>query len=154
MSTQNVSVCSVCGERAVVISDDPITVRFREGAYSVDGFEYEHCTACGENVFGSGQVDAMHREAAALARIERGLLAPDEIRVLRFELGLTQEALEHALGMGPGTVVRWERGAVIQSATADRLMRLLRAHPELLAELGAPALIVREGRGPYKKRAK
>lgn len=154
MVTQACDICSVCGQRAVVISDDPVTVRFREAAYAVDGFEYEHCMACGENVFGPGQVDAMHVRAAALARAERGLLSPDDIRALRFDLGLTQEGLEMAMGMGPGTVVRWERGAVVQSATADRLMRLVRAHPELLGELGAPSLIAREGRGPYKKRAK
>jgi putative zinc finger/helix-turn-helix YgiT family protein len=150
--TQKPSRCLVCGAEAVVITDDPVSVEFREGRYVVNGFEYERCTACGEEYYRAGQVDAMHAAAADQARLERGFLSPDEIRRVRLDLGLTQTAFDGALGASPGTVGRWERGSVVQPAVADRLMRLLWAHPDLLVEVSQP--VACESRGPYRRRSR
>jgi HTH-type transcriptional regulator/antitoxin MqsA len=144
--------CVACGAAAVERTSDPVTVEFRDGCYVVDGFEYERCSACGEEYYRAGQVDAMHARAADQARLERGLLTPDDIRQLRLDLGLTQTALDGALGASPGTVGRWERGSVVQPAVADRLMRLLWAHPELVAEIAQP--VAMEARGPYRPRSR
>lgn len=149
---QKPTQCLVCGARAVVLTDDPVSVEFRDSSYVVDGFQYERCGACGEEYYRAGQVDAMHTRAADMARVERGLLTPDEIRRLRFDLDLTQAALDGALGASSGTVGRWERGSVVQPAVADRLMRLLWAHPGLLVEVAQP--VACESRGPYRPRAK
>jgi hypothetical protein len=64
-----------------------------------------------------------------------------------------------APAVGAKSVTRWERGTIVQPQTADRLMRILAAHPELLAEVGAHAgsggaVVVRESRGPYRKSRK
>jgi len=142
-------VCSVCGANAAHWSSAPIEMGFREGPYWVDGFTYEHCDACGESVLEARQLDAIQSAGVALARADLGRLGSPEVHQLRHDLGLTQAELEAQLGVGSGTVGRWERGTVLQGATADRLMRILWAHPELLAETG---LVAREGRGPYKKR--
>jgi len=144
--------CLVCGATAVEPTCDPVTVEFRDDRYVVDGFEYERCAACGEEYYRAGQVDAMHARAAEQARIERGLLASDEIVRLRLDLGLTQTALDGALGASPGTVGRWERGSVVQPAVADRLMRLLWVHPELVAEVAQQ--VAMEARGPYRPRSR
>lgn len=149
---ENPRFCVVCGANAVIDTNDPISVEFREGHYIVDGFSYERCTACGEEFYRAGQVDAIHAAAANQARLERGLLSPDDVRRLRFDLDLTQTALDSALGASPGTVGRWERGSVVQPAVADRLMRLLWAHPELVAEVVHP--IACESRGPYRARSR
>lgn len=142
--------CLACGAEAVELTRDPVTVEFRDGSHVVDGFEYERCRACGEEYYAAGQVDAMHARAADEARAERGLLFPNDIVRLRLDLGMTQAALDRALGASPGTVGRWERGSVIQPAVADRLMRVLWTHPELLAEVAEP--IAMEARGPYRPR--
>lgn len=147
---QKPTLCLVCGARAVLLTHDPVSVVFRDGTYDVDGFEYERCSACGEEYYRAGQVDAIHARAAEQARAERGLLTPDEIRRLRFDLDLTQTVLDGALGASLGTVGRWERGSVVQPAVADRLMRLLWAHPELVVEVAQP--VACESRGPYRKR--
>lgn len=142
--------CLVCGAPAVRITRDPVTVEFRDGSYVVEGFEYERCDACGEEYHAAGQVDAIHAQASDQARFERGLLFPDDIVRLRLDLGLTQTALDRALGASPGTAGRWERGSVVQPAVADRLMRLLWSHPELVAEVAQP--VAMEARGPYRPR--
>jgi HTH-type transcriptional regulator/antitoxin MqsA len=68
-------------------------------------------------------------------RREEGLLMPDEIREIRQRYGLSQADLERLIGAGPKTVVRWERGTTFQNRTADTLLRVLRDHPEVMAEL-------------------
>lgn len=117
--------------------------------YFVSGFVHEHCDSCGEDTIDADQMDAVQAAAVALARVDLGRLSSADIHRLRLDLGLTQRELEEQLGVGAGTVGRWERGSVLQGATADRLMRVLWSHPELLAELG---YVAREGRGPYRKR--
>ncbi|MBS3956260.1 MAG: type II toxin-antitoxin system MqsA family antitoxin [Clostridiales bacterium] len=149
MATMTVGpACPICGARSIVSTSEPVTVELRTGRYTVSGFDYERCTACAEEFHPAGQTDAIRAAASKLAREEAGLLRPDEIRELRMNLGLTQGDLERLLGVGEKTVGRWERGLFVQSKTADTLMRLLRAHPELVGETG---FVAREGRGPYRK---
>ncbi len=142
--------CPVCGARlALRWTDEPLLEEFREGTYEVAGFTHEKCESCGETLVRADKLEAVERAAVAAARADLGRLSSDEIHQLRHDLGLTQAELESQLGVGAGTVGRWERGTVLQGATADRLMRVLWAHPELLPELG---YVAREGRGPYRKR--
>lgn len=145
------SQCPVCGQRAIIVATDPIeqTVSGRE--YRVEGFRYNRCTACGEEYFAGGQIDDILRAANAAAREELGRLSGEEIACMRRELGLTQAHLAARLGVSVGLVTRWERGTVLPNAMADRYLRDLSAHPELVKE---GELIVREGRGPYRSRAK
>lgn len=143
--------CLLCGEKAARWSDDPLAFEIHGRTYAAEGFVHEHCDACGEDTVDAGQMDAVQRAATAAARSDLGRLSSDEIHELRHDLGLTQSELEVQLGVGSGTVGRWERGTVLQGATADRLMRVLWAHPELLPELG---YVAREGRGPYRTRGR
>lgn len=101
----------------------------------VPGIEHTTCSACGEVVVALHDAECLQREAARRYREHRGLLAPDEIRALRRSLGLSQAAFEHLLGIGAKTVVRWEKGTILQSATADRLMRVIRETPEAVEVL-------------------
>lgn len=141
--------CSVCGARAARWSTDPLPVEFRDGIYFGRGFTYEHCDACGENLITAGDTDLVLIAAVKNAREDLGRLTSDDIHTLRHELGLRQSDLEQQLGVGPGTVGRWERGTALQSHMADNFMRILKAHPELVSDSG---LIARDGRGPYRKR--
>ena len=54
-------------------------------------------------------------------------------------LGLSQADLEKTLGIGPKTVVRWEKGTVRQSRAADLLLRILAAHPRHVLETASYA---------------
>jgi HTH-type transcriptional regulator/antitoxin MqsA len=152
--------CSMCGRVAVVMSRAPLTMDDEGREYAVQpDFEYEHCTACGEDLVDGRDLDGLFIAATDKVREDRNLLSSDEIRQLRFDLDLTQSALEALLGVGAKSVTRWERGTIVQPQTADTLMRILAAHPELLAEVGAHvapggAMVARESRGPYRKSAK
>ena len=142
-------VCSMCGATALRTCTDAVPIEFREGTFLIEGFEHDHCSACGEDIIEAGQMDAMQHAAIAVARTHLDRLTSDDIHALRHDLQLTQSELERQLGVGTGTVGRWERGEVLQSNIADNFMRVLWTHPELCVEAG---VVARESRGPYRKR--
>lgn len=143
----------MCGARGVEMSQRPIDVGTDQRPIMVEpDFEYEHCTVCGEDLIPADRLDDLFREAVAVERARDGLLDSREIRQLRLELGLTQGRLERLMGVSPRAVTRWESGTVRQSRMADNFMRLLKAHPELVAE--TEGAVARESRGPYRPRAR
>jgi HTH-type transcriptional regulator/antitoxin MqsA len=126
--------CAGCGG-TVTVSCDPMTMELRGETVTVHGVEHGTCNKCGEgflDFYASAQFQA---EAVRQLRQIKGLLTSEEIKELRRSLGLSQAAFEHLLGTGPKTVVRWEKGTVFQSSTADRLMRVIRAMPEVASVL-------------------
>ena len=122
--------CGECGG-PVEESVEAIASDLRGEMMNVDGIVHGRCARCGEVYLDLDAADRLQREAVARLRKARGLLTPAQIVELRNSLGLSQAAFEKLLGTGPKTVVRWEKGTVFQSATADKLMRLLIAKPEL-----------------------
>lgn len=127
------SRCPECGGK-ISESLGPLEAPLRGQSVEVVGIPHGLCSGCGETYLGIDEMEQLQKAAVDQAREAQGLLRPDEIRSLRVTLGnISQVRLEHLLGVGAKTVVRWEKGTVFQSATADRLMRLLRAKPELVA---------------------
>jgi HTH-type transcriptional regulator/antitoxin MqsA len=122
------NVCVVCGGRAERVRDRG---KFGIGKRRVSvTTEHFRCSQCGEVFYTPEQMDAAQRAASDEVRRQDGLLSPDEIREIRSKYGLTQSAFERLLGVGPKTVVRWERGTVFQNRSTDTLLRILRSVPE------------------------
>src|SRR5262245_27335397 len=124
--TKNVA-CPNCDGPAVAV------VRPREVAVgrwsAVVDDECIRCTRCGEEFYEPGQLQATLEKAARAIREKRGLITPERIRALRILYGLTQDQLERILGVGPKTVVRWEKGSVLPTGAASVLMQLLETVP-------------------------
>jgi len=133
--------CPICDGSALAVSEERDVQIGKRTARVLD--EFFRCGVCGEEFYLPGQMTATQQRASARIREEEGLLAPSEIRALREDLGLTQHAFEALLGVGPKTVVRWERGTVFQNRATDALLRVLREFPEaaaFLAERGGVEL--------------
>jgi len=126
--------CAECGG-LVGVSSDPIPFEMRGESVLVEGVEHGRCDVCGETYLTLDATERLQLEAVRLLREAHNLLSPQEIRDIRRSLGLSQAAFETVLGVGAKTVVRWEKGTVFQSATADRLMRLIRHMPDLAETL-------------------
>ena len=131
--------CPQCGS-AIESSRQALQVPFRGRDVEVPDVVHGECTGCGEAYLGIDEMEQLQIAAASQMRESQGLLKPDEIKALRASLGLSQTGLEGLLGVGAKTVVRWEKGTVFQSATADRLMRLLRVMPEIAGVLSSEEL--------------
>jgi len=112
--------------------------------------QFYQCSNCGEEFYDGNMADESFRRSAAAIRHADGLLAPDEIREIRFLYGLSQAKLEKLIGSGEKTVVRWERGTIAQNATADTLLRVLRDHPEVVRKLAKTRKVKLASRKPAK----
>lgn len=133
--TMNMNECGVCGGATRLVNEkESVTVGSRRAKIVVERYR---CDSCGEVLYTRDQAIAAQRAAAGVLRQEAGLLSPDQIRAIRRNLALTQAELETLLGVGPKTVVRWEKGTVFQSGSADQLLRLLSEVPGVLAHLRA-----------------
>jgi putative zinc finger/helix-turn-helix YgiT family protein len=123
--------CGKCREPAVALTPVPYTVQIdhdgRKYTVTILDLVVPRCGKCGTIVLDE---DANRRISAAF-RKEAGLLAPDEIRQRRTELGLTQQALADQLGVAVSTLSRWETGAQIQQRALDRFLRAFFVLPEL-----------------------
>lgn len=137
----DLETCPVCnGALEAVHQEVDIRIGTRSVSVPVD---HQVCTDCGEAYFTPEAADAAQRQAASAVRREEGLLQPEEIRRLRTRLKLSQTQFEILLGVGPKTVVRWERGYVFQNAATDTLLRILTNVPDavsFLTKLKAPQL--------------
>ena len=86
---------------------------------------YYRCDRCGEDLYTPGQMEAVQMLASDKLRDEEGLLRSSQIHSIRMRLGLAQHQFEQLLGVGPKTVVRWEKGTVFQNGATDSLLRLI-----------------------------
>lgn len=136
MGQPSLDTCPVCGGsvRHVRESQD---VRIGTRSVSVDA-EVLKCADCEEVFLAPSQMDELQRRASETIRRAEGLMMPEEIRELRESFRYTQAEFEHLLGVGPKTVVRWERGTVFQNAATDTLLRVLANVP------GAAQYLARE----------
>ncbi|WP_165253637.1 type II toxin-antitoxin system MqsA family antitoxin [Adlercreutzia sp. ZJ304] len=130
--------CMECGKE-MLRSLDPIQSVFKGETMEVKGVEHWKCASCGEVEFESKDLDALDKAENQIYRELHGLLSPQEIRSLRSSYGLKQNQFEQMLGVASPTASRWETGAVIQSKTADNLMRLMREFPQAASLLIANA---------------
>ena len=58
-----------------------------------------------------------------------------EVKGLRKALHLTQVGFANVVGESPSAVEHWEQGIRRPSGSASKLIRVLKTHPELIAEL-------------------
>lgn len=58
-----------------------------------------------------------------------------EVQKVRKELKLTQESFAHVVGESPSAIRHWEQGIRTPRGAAAKLIRVLKAHPELVMEL-------------------
>ena len=124
----SVASCPVCGGSLNSVSEEREVRIGRRSAQVVD--ESGRCADCGETFYAPDQMNETLRRASDAIREEEGLLSSEAVRGIREKLGLTQQAFEELLGVGPKTVVRWEKGTVFQNRSTDSLLRVIDALPE------------------------
>lgn len=127
--------CGICGGEAVLISEER-EVRIGKRSAVVED-QFFRCSACGEELYEPGQMDAVMLKASNAIREDLGLMMPEEIKSLRESLELSQAEFERLIGVGRKTVVRWERGTVFQNQATDALLCALRDVPGLTAYFSA-----------------
>lgn len=116
--------CGQCGQRAVQPErvDYSAAIEHDGRCHSVEVPELQvaRCTVCSEIVLD----DEANRRVSEVIRAQLGLLTPEQIQQNRERLGLTNQQLAGAVGIGEASLARLESGGQIQPRSLDRLLRL------------------------------
>ena len=120
--------CCECGHE-MVLRHGPMAESYRGEEITVEDVERWECPHCGNDVMDTAEASRVSRELANRYAHVHGLMSPDEILALRKSLRLNQAEFEELLGVSRPAACRWERGSVIQTKTADLLMRVVRDVP-------------------------
>lgn len=89
------------------------------------GLRVSRCPKCGAEEIAIPRIEQLHRVLATHFLNQTRPLAPAEVRFLRKYIGLSTADFARCAGVTRETVTRWETGAVVIGAVADRLVRLL-----------------------------
>ena len=128
-------ICAVCGRDSARLTQRPYESLYNQMPIRLESVEMYDCAACGEAVFTPEQAAEVSRRVKSAARERLNLLSPESIVDIRKRCNLSQEELERLFGLGQKVVVRWEKGRVLQSKTADVLLRLLDRNPAIIEEM-------------------
>jgi HTH-type transcriptional regulator/antitoxin MqsA len=128
--------CKACGSASVRERSAREGLRYKGQDIDVP-VAFSVCDVCGDEFLATDQIRLNDRAVVAAKRKADGLLSPDEVKEARHALGLNQEQAALLFGGGRNAFSKYERGEVAQSVAMDRLIRVYRAHPELIDELHA-----------------
>lgn len=125
--------CHVCREkslrRVVIPYEEEVSHDGRTITLRVSDLEVIKCV--NPDCHPDQPSDTVILDGDALRRLDHetyrqlGLLAPDAIRAGRERLGMTQQELQDLLRLGSNSLSRWESGAVYQSRSLDKLLRIV-----------------------------
>lgn len=122
-------ICPTCGKK-MKKSQARLSMLIHGENLLIAGIPHLRCPACDERLIALEQAKALRQKAHDIYRKRYGLLTADEIRSLREGLGLTQSQLAQLLQLGANTISRWEANRLVQSASMDVLLRLIRDVPQ------------------------
>ena len=131
MATATCAVCRRCRARLVKRPFDSI---YNQIPIRLESVEMYECDRCRESIFTPDQAKAVSDRVKSAAREKLGLLSPEEIVGIRNRCNLSQRELETLFGFGEKVVIRWEKGRVLQSKTADVLLRLMDQNPGIVED--------------------
>ena len=121
--------CGQCAQKTIepVVKDYQIAFKHDGKLHQITlpQVEVPTCRNCGTE-----QTDIqISRQVTSELRRKIGLMFPDEIRQQRTALGLNQEQLGECIGAAKESISRWETGALIQSVSTDKLLRMFFKYP-------------------------
>lgn len=130
--TTTLKTCNECGEGRLHPSTWEGDFRHYDGTVHVTGLQCHRCDVCDADPVFPEQIAFNEKRIADAKRKETGRLAGREVRVLREQLGLTQQQAATLFGGGANAFSKYERGEVMQSLAMDRLMKAAAFVPGVL----------------------
>lgn len=134
MKMSKIEHCPFCGEKAYCHQIKKLDLCYKSHSLTINqpGF---WCNKCKEGVIGGDDRKATQKELQAFRSKVDGLLLPDQVKLIREVLGLTQQKAGVLFGGGVNAFSRYERGETPIPKPLSQLLNLLYRHPNLLNEL-------------------
>ena len=129
-------ICDVClGRDSAHLVKRPFDSIYNQIPIRLDSVEMYECERCGESVFTPEQAKAVSDRVKVRGPGTVGPAPTREGVSIRKRCNLSQRELESLFGLGEKVVIRWEKGRVLQSKTADVLLRLMDQNPAIVEDL-------------------
>lgn len=87
------------------------------------------CKECGNELSEPSLEDENFTKAFRIYARRHSLLLPEEIKVVREHLGLSQEDFARMLGISKKALARYEDGALIPEALSERIKNMIQQKP-------------------------
>lgn len=132
--------CPLCEEGRMIPSAD-LSYKFRYGPheYVVGGLQQATCDKCGTSGYLPGQ---LAHNKARINEYQKSLvkiISPSEIFELRSKHGLSQAQAAQIFGGGANAFSKWERGEVIPTESAAKLLKLALESEDIMNKLATEA---------------
>lgn len=117
--------CAMC-ENPKSLKKSRITVKYKDcGLDNVTlvGVRYYKCDRCGEEYFGYGNTEILHKIIAQILLIKSGFLTGKEVRFLRKQLGYSGKMFARLIGYEHETLSRIENDKNPVTPAFDRVVR-------------------------------
>jgi putative zinc finger/helix-turn-helix YgiT family protein len=118
--------CLHCDTALEVIKDR--AYRYRESGLDfvyLSGVLQYRCPKCGETSVEIPRVNDLHLLIGKALVCKKGLLAGDEVKFLRKEIGMKGKEIAAALSIEPETYSRWENGKRGVAPCHDKSLRMM-----------------------------
>lgn len=126
-------VCPKTGDR-MHRGVQPVTITYKDQSETLNMPGW-YCKKCGEGIHTGSDMRESDRALARMKARHAGLPAPEDVRRIRKELGLTQKAAGLLIGGGPWAFQKYESGAVTVNRAVASALTLLEQNPDGLAIL-------------------
>lgn len=125
--------CPVCDgpTRAV---NKAMTVSYREHERKIK-VPVRVCRSCKEILIHATECKVLDLASQRLRADIEGIVTPQQVLAIRKSLKLSQKRAGLLIGGGPSAFQKYEAGTAIPAVSMSHLLRMLQAHPELVAEL-------------------
>jgi len=148
MVRERVMHCAECGGTFETVHN-PVDLVIHGEEVTIEDVEYQVCNGCGEEILNIKTAGILQRRANDEYRKRHDLLNGQQIKEIRKRFQATQEEFQTAIGAGPKTLTRWEKGTVIQPGPADKLLRVIAHFPSvyewLKSDMGADESSLSQG---------
>lgn len=133
----SISKCPQCGSKLVKDKKD-YTYTYKGESLVLKQLPGLYCTQCDEAIY-DVEIKQLIIDAANILnkKVNSTEVTPEFIAQARKQLNLTQGQADTVFGAGVNMFSRYESGKAIPPIAIVKLLRLLKKHPELLAELNA-----------------
>lgn len=135
--------CPLCGEPTWEShSDRAYSFSHGHKDYVVSGLAYAHCSSCDSRGYMEGQRDSNLKKIADFQSELIDYISPSTVLSVREKYDLTQEQANEIFGGGKQGFSKWERGIVVPSGTAARMMKLALKSPSAFLEMAEVAKVI------------